>query len=63
MSSEPGASSGGRQHSSNKGVTFATGVGLIPECLRDQYAELDDALTVWGEVEVAALRTTSPTGG
>ncbi|MFI5634409.1 hypothetical protein ACIA8E_34625 [Streptomyces sp. NPDC051664] len=32
------------------------GVGLVPECLRDLYAELDDALTVWGEVEVAPLR-------
>ncbi|MEW1583496.1 DUF5655 domain-containing protein [Streptomyces microflavus] len=30
--------------------------GLVPECLRDLYAELDDALTAWGEVEVAALR-------
>ncbi|MER5972297.1 sterol carrier protein domain-containing protein [Streptomyces sp. NPDC002055] len=27
-----------------------------PECLRDLYAELDDALTAWGEVEVAPLR-------
>ncbi|MCF6522614.1 DUF5655 domain-containing protein [Streptomyces sp. JJ36] len=33
-----------------------TGFGLVPECLRDLYAELDDALTAWGEVEVAALR-------
>ncbi|MFG3199889.1 DUF5655 domain-containing protein [Streptomyces sp. NPDC048208] len=31
-------------------------VGLVPECLRDLYAELDDALTAWGEVEVAPLR-------
>ncbi|MCK7626951.1 DUF5655 domain-containing protein [Streptomyces sp. RS10V-4] len=30
--------------------------GLVPECLRDLYAELDDALTAWGEVEVAPLR-------
>ncbi|WP_405191728.1 DUF5655 domain-containing protein [Streptomyces anulatus] len=31
-------------------------VGLVPECLRDLYTELDDALTAWDEVEVAALR-------
>ncbi|MFD5626441.1 DUF5655 domain-containing protein [Streptomyces sp. NPDC127072] len=33
-----------------------TGANLAPECLRDLYAELDDALTAWGEVEVAPLR-------
>ncbi|WP_406080433.1 endonuclease NucS [Streptomyces zaomyceticus] len=33
-----------------------TGVGLVPESLRDLYAELDEALTAWGEVEVAPLR-------
>ncbi|WP_328946424.1 DUF5655 domain-containing protein [Streptomyces sp. NBC_00250] len=32
------------------------GVGLVPECLRDLYAELDEALTAWGELEVAPLR-------
>ncbi|MGX1760363.1 DUF5655 domain-containing protein [Streptomyces lydicus] len=32
------------------------GPSLVPECLRDLYAELDDALTAWGEVEVAPLR-------
>ncbi|MEU9261574.1 DUF5655 domain-containing protein [Streptomyces sp. NPDC048212] len=31
-------------------------VGTVPECLRDLYAELDEALTAWGEVEVASLR-------
>ncbi|MGW0854539.1 DUF5655 domain-containing protein [Streptomyces sp. NPDC002690] len=30
--------------------------GLVPECLRDLYGELDEALTAWGEVEVAQLR-------
>jgi predicted transport protein len=34
----------------------SAGAGLVPECLRDLYAELDDALTAWGEVEVATLR-------
>ncbi|MFE4695361.1 hypothetical protein ACFRH6_35590 [Streptomyces sp. NPDC056749] len=29
-----------------------TGGGLVPECLRDLYRELDEALTAWGEVEV-----------
>ncbi|GGT26107.1 DUF5655 domain-containing protein [Streptomyces purpureus] len=33
-----------------------TGAGLVPESLRDLYSELDEALTAWGEVEVAALR-------
>ncbi|MFD7130560.1 DUF5655 domain-containing protein [Streptomyces sp. NPDC059894] len=33
-----------------------TGAGLVPECLRDLYGELDEALTAWGEVEVATLR-------
>ncbi|MFH8515779.1 DUF5655 domain-containing protein [Streptomyces gelaticus] len=32
------------------------GAGLVPECLRNLYAELDEALTAWGEVEVAPLR-------
>ncbi|WP_369392831.1 DUF5655 domain-containing protein [Streptomyces sp. CG1] len=32
------------------------GPSLVPECLQDLYAELDDALTAWGEVEVAPLR-------
>ncbi|MCZ1010835.1 DUF5655 domain-containing protein [Streptomyces lydicus] len=32
------------------------GAGFVPECLQDLYAELDDALTAWGEVEVAPLR-------
>ncbi|MFD4344020.1 DUF5655 domain-containing protein [Streptomyces coelicoflavus] len=30
--------------------------GLVPQCLRDLYVELDEALTAWGEVEVAPLR-------
>lgn len=34
----------------------ASCAGLVPACLRDLYAELDDALTAWGEVEVAPLR-------
>ncbi|GHI94133.1 MULTISPECIES: DUF5655 domain-containing protein [Streptomyces] len=33
-----------------------TSAGLVPECLRDLYGELDEALTAWSEVEVAALR-------
>ncbi|MFE1516836.1 DUF5655 domain-containing protein [[Kitasatospora] papulosa] len=32
------------------------GAGLVPECLRDLYGEVDEALTAWGEVEVAPLR-------
>ncbi|MFJ5673957.1 hypothetical protein [Streptomyces sp. NPDC093097] len=37
-------------------VAASPGPGLVPDCLRDLYAELDDALTAWGEVEVAPLR-------
>ncbi|MEW1629350.1 DUF5655 domain-containing protein [Streptomyces sp. NPDC089173] len=38
-------------------VTSSSAVAsLVPECLRDLYAELDEALTAWGEVEVASLR-------
>ncbi|MFE2236946.1 DUF5655 domain-containing protein [Streptomyces sp. NPDC059442] len=33
-----------------------TGTGLAPESFRDLYAELDEALTAWGDVEVAPLR-------
>ncbi|MFB8089608.1 DUF5655 domain-containing protein [Streptomyces sp. NPDC055992] len=29
---------------------------LVPECLRDLYTELDEALTAWGEVEVVPLK-------
>ncbi|MER6543869.1 DUF5655 domain-containing protein [Streptomyces sp. NPDC001250] len=31
-------------------------VGLVPDCLRDLYGEVDKALAAWGEVEVAQLR-------
>ncbi|MFD5185635.1 DUF5655 domain-containing protein [Streptomyces sp. NPDC058372] len=37
-------------------VSPPAGGGVVPECLRDLYAELDEALTAWGEVEVASLR-------
>ncbi|MEU8594256.1 DUF5655 domain-containing protein [Streptomyces globisporus] len=37
-------------------VSPPAGGGQVPECLRDLYAELDEALTAWGEVEVAPLR-------
>lgn len=37
-------------------ISTPTGTGLVPDCLRDLYAELDDALTAWGEVDVAPLR-------
>lgn len=37
-------------------VPVSAGPSLVPDCLRDLYAELDDALTAWGEVEVAPLR-------
>ncbi|MFG2370549.1 hypothetical protein ACGFY9_03620 [Streptomyces sp. NPDC048504] len=29
--------------------------GVVPACLQDLYAELDESLTAWGEVEVAPL--------
>ncbi|MGQ4489639.1 DUF5655 domain-containing protein [Streptomyces sp. SAS_281] len=37
-------------------ISPPAGGGAVPECLRHLYAELDEALTVWGEVEVASLR-------
>ncbi|MFD9427341.1 MULTISPECIES: DUF5655 domain-containing protein [unclassified Streptomyces] len=37
-------------------VPASAGPNLVPDCLRDLYAELEDALTAWGEVEVAPLR-------
>ncbi|MFD4505324.1 DUF5655 domain-containing protein [Streptomyces sp. NPDC058457] len=37
-------------------VPSPTGASRVPECLRGLYGELDEALTAWGEVEVAALR-------
>ncbi|MCF3172616.1 hypothetical protein IPZ61_04700 [Streptomyces sioyaensis] len=37
-------------------VPASAGPSLVPDCLRDLYAELDGALTAWGEVEVAPLR-------
>ncbi|MYQ47593.1 hypothetical protein GTW40_21510 [Streptomyces sp. SID4985] len=61
----PGAASSRRTRERETAVDIApalpvtpspSGVGLVPECLRDLYAELDDALTAWGEVEVAPLR-------
>ncbi|MFJ5875292.1 DUF5655 domain-containing protein [Streptomyces sp. NPDC093088] len=33
-----------------------TGADLVPESLRDLYAEVDEALTAWGEVEVVSLK-------
>ncbi|MEU9953053.1 DUF5655 domain-containing protein [Streptomyces sp. NPDC047939] len=37
-------------------ISSPTGGGAVPECLWALYAELDEALTAWGEVEVAPLR-------
>ncbi|NEB62951.1 hypothetical protein G3I61_25320 [Streptomyces diastaticus] len=37
-------------------ISPPAGGGAVPECLRHLYAELDEALTAWGEVEVASLR-------
>jgi predicted transport protein len=32
------------------------GAGAVPECLQELFGEVDEALTAWGEVEVAPLR-------
>lgn len=37
-------------------VPVVAAPSLVPECLENLYAELDDALTAWGEVEVAPLQ-------
>ncbi|SCD64322.1 hypothetical protein GA0115237_103540 [Streptomyces sp. ScaeMP-6W] len=47
-----GAAGGGGKTSAQ--ATAAA--GAVPGCLQDLYAELDEALTAWGEVEVASLR-------
>ncbi|MGW1611689.1 DUF5655 domain-containing protein [Streptomyces sp. NPDC002285] len=44
---------------SNDGETSVQATAIaaaIPDCLQNLYAELDEALTAWGEVEVAQLR-------
>ncbi|MEU9847841.1 hypothetical protein [Streptomyces sp. NPDC047985] len=47
-----GAAGGGGKTSAQATAT----AGAVPRCLEDLYAELDEALTAWGEVEVAQLR-------
>ncbi len=37
-------------------ISSPAGGGTVPEYLRGLYAELDEALTAWGEVEVTPLR-------
>ncbi|MEU7116158.1 DUF5655 domain-containing protein [Streptomyces sp. NPDC046182] len=65
VDSSPGSASAASSRRSRERDTVAgsasatpapTGAGLVPESLRDLYAELDEALTAWGEVEVAPLR-------
>jgi predicted transport protein len=52
-----------RRRSQQKEMATGASVGSVqappsaaPACLQDLYAELDEALTAWGEVEVAQLR-------
>lgn len=52
-----------RQQNRRREVAASAGIGSVqappgtaPACLQDLYAELDEALTAWGEVEVAQLR-------
>ncbi|MGQ4400119.1 DUF5655 domain-containing protein [Streptomyces hayashii] len=64
--SSPGQAPARRQHRERDIAAGAAGgdgqpsvqaiLGAPPACLRDLYAELDEALTAWGEVEVAQLR-------
>ncbi|MFG3289845.1 DUF5655 domain-containing protein [Streptomyces sp. NPDC048179] len=61
----PGQAPARRQHREREITAGAAGgdgkpsvqaiLGAPPACLRDLYAELDEALTAWGEVEVAPL--------
>lgn len=44
-------------------VPAPAGAGLVPECLRDLFAEVDEALTAWGWSRWRRCGTTSPTGG
>ncbi|MDT3728855.1 DUF5655 domain-containing protein [Streptomyces sp. DSM 41972] len=47
-----GAAGGGQQTSAQATAP----AGAVPGCLQDLYTELDEALTAWGDVEVAQLR-------
>lgn len=40
----------------SSGASSPADVGLVPGCLRDLYGELNEALTAWGDVEVATLQ-------
>jgi len=64
IESSPGSAGPGptRQRGRKGRASNLAGDGLpaeptsVPECLRDLYGELDEALSAWGEVEVARLR-------
>lgn len=56
-----GLARGSRAASVDSGATepeapSATDASLVPRCLRGLYAELDEALTAWGGVEVVPLK-------
>ncbi|MEU1535886.1 DUF5655 domain-containing protein [Streptomyces fagopyri] len=50
------ATAGAASKDGKASAQATTTAGAIPGCLQDLYAELDEALTAWGEVEVAQLR-------
>ncbi|WP_329614135.1 DUF5655 domain-containing protein [Streptomyces brevispora] len=61
--SESSSPAQARRRSRQRQVAAGAGVGSVqappgaaPACLQDLYAELDEALTAWGEVQVAQLR-------
>ncbi|MEU9411863.1 DUF5655 domain-containing protein [Streptomyces sp. NPDC048281] len=69
IESSPGSPSPApaRRQSREREVAPSTGIGdgtpsiqappgMAPACLQDLYTELDEALTAWGDVEVAQLR-------
>jgi predicted transport protein len=64
IESSPGSagSAPARQGTRERRAATGAGDGLraaptsVPGCLQDLYGELDEALTAWGEVEVARLR-------
>lgn len=64
IESSPGSagSAPARQGTRERRTATGAGDGLraaptsVPGCLQDLYGELDEALTAWGEVEVARLR-------
>ncbi|MEV7035694.1 DUF5655 domain-containing protein [Streptomyces sp. NPDC093272] len=56
QSREREVTAGAADRSGKTSAQATAAAGALPGCLQDLYAELDETLTAWGEVEVAQLR-------